>query len=31
MGAPPPPEPEAERLVVRIVPETVFVWPPAAA
>jgi PPOX class probable F420-dependent enzyme len=31
MGAPPPPEPEAERLVVRIVPETAFVWPPAAA
>ena len=31
MRAPPPPEPEAERLVVRIVPETAFVWPPAAA
>lgn len=30
IGAPPPPEPDAERLVVRIVPGTVFVWPPAA-
>lgn len=27
-GATPPPEPEAERLVVRISPEKLYVWPP---
>lgn len=29
-GATPPPEPDAHRLVVRIVPEKLYVWPPAA-
>ncbi|BDT94669.1 MULTISPECIES: PPOX class F420-dependent oxidoreductase [Nocardia] len=28
-GATPPPEPEAQRLIVRIVPERVYVFPPA--
>jgi PPOX class probable F420-dependent enzyme len=28
-GQTPPPEPEAERLIVRIRPEKVYVWPPA--
>ncbi|WP_280257173.1 PPOX class F420-dependent oxidoreductase [Nocardia abscessus] len=28
-GATPPPEPEAHRLIVRIVPERVYVFPPA--
>jgi PPOX class probable F420-dependent enzyme len=27
-GQTPPPEPEAERLIVRILPEKVYVWPP---
>ena len=30
-GAPPPPEPEAERLIVRITPQRVYQFPPAAA
>jgi PPOX class probable F420-dependent enzyme len=30
-GATPPPEPEAERLIVRITPEKVYQFPPAAA
>lgn len=30
-GAPPPPEPEAERLIVRITPHRVYQFPPAAA
>jgi PPOX class probable F420-dependent enzyme len=30
-GTPPPPEPEAERLIVRITPEKVYQFPPAAA
>ncbi|WP_028927474.1 PPOX class F420-dependent oxidoreductase [Pseudonocardia acaciae] len=29
-GATPPPEPEAERLIVRITPEKVYLWPPVA-
>ncbi len=29
-GAEPPPEPEAERVVVRVTPEKVYVWPPVA-
>jgi PPOX class probable F420-dependent enzyme len=29
-GKTPPPEPEAERVVVRITPEKLYVWPPAA-
>jgi PPOX class probable F420-dependent enzyme len=28
-GKTPPPEPEAERLIVRITPEKLYVWPPA--
>jgi PPOX class probable F420-dependent enzyme len=28
-GATPPPEPEAERLIVRITPERLYEWPPA--
>ena len=28
-GKMPPPEPEAERLIVRITPEKLYVWPPA--
>ncbi|MBB5915979.1 PPOX class probable F420-dependent enzyme [Nocardia transvalensis] len=28
-GATPPPEPDAERLIVRITPERFYVWPPA--
>jgi PPOX class probable F420-dependent enzyme len=28
-GQAPPAEPEAERLIVRIMPEKVYVWPPA--
>jgi PPOX class probable F420-dependent enzyme len=30
MGGPPPPEPDAERLIVRITPEKVYQFPPAA-
>jgi PPOX class probable F420-dependent enzyme len=30
-GTPPPPEPDAERLIVRITPEKVYQFPPAAA
>ena len=29
-GATPPPEPEAERLIVRITPVRVYQWPPVA-
>ncbi|MCR6481981.1 PPOX class F420-dependent oxidoreductase [Amycolatopsis sp. OK19-0408] len=29
-GKTPPPEPEAKRLIVRIVPEKLYDWPPAA-
>ncbi|WP_410642738.1 PPOX class F420-dependent oxidoreductase [Amycolatopsis sp. lyj-346] len=29
-GVTPPPEPDAERLIVRIVPEKEYLWPPAA-
>jgi PPOX class probable F420-dependent enzyme len=29
-GATPPPEPDAERLIVRIVPEKLYLWPPSA-
>jgi PPOX class probable F420-dependent enzyme len=29
-GATPPPEPGAERLIVRIVPEKEYLWPPSA-
>lgn len=29
-GATPPPEPDAERLIVRIVPEKLYFWPPVA-
>jgi PPOX class probable F420-dependent enzyme len=29
-GQTPPPEPGAERLIVRIVPEKVYLWPPTA-
>jgi PPOX class probable F420-dependent enzyme len=29
-GATPPPEPGDERLIVRIVPEKLYVWPPTA-
>jgi PPOX class probable F420-dependent enzyme len=28
-GATPPPEPDAERLIVRITPEKLYQWPPA--
>ena len=28
-GKTPPPEPDAERLVVRITPEKLYIWPPA--
>ncbi|MFJ1456679.1 PPOX class F420-dependent oxidoreductase [Nocardia sp. N2S4-5] len=28
-GATPPPEPDAERVIVRITPERFYVWPPA--
>jgi PPOX class probable F420-dependent enzyme len=28
-GAAPPPEPDAERLIVRITPEKLYQWPPA--
>jgi PPOX class probable F420-dependent enzyme len=28
-GATPPPEPEAERLIVRVTPEKLYLWPPA--
>jgi PPOX class probable F420-dependent enzyme len=28
-GATPPPEPDAERLIVRITPEKLLQWPPA--
>jgi len=31
MGGTPPPEPEAERLIVRITPQRVYQFPPAAA
>jgi PPOX class probable F420-dependent enzyme len=27
-GATPPPEPQAQRLIVRITPEKLYVWPP---
>src|SRR5215218_3907446 len=27
-GKAPPPEPEAERLIVRVTPEKLYVWPP---
>ena len=30
-GAAPPPEPDTERLIVRITPEKVYQFPPAAA
>jgi PPOX class probable F420-dependent enzyme len=30
-GAAPPPEPEADRLIVRITPEKVYQWPPVPA
>ncbi|WP_372665410.1 PPOX class F420-dependent oxidoreductase [Amycolatopsis kentuckyensis] len=30
-GKTPPPEPDAQRLIVRIVPEKLYVWPPAEA
>jgi PPOX class probable F420-dependent enzyme len=30
-GAAPPPEPDAERLIVRITPEKIYQFPPAAA
>jgi PPOX class probable F420-dependent enzyme len=30
-GMPPPPEPEAERLIVRVIPERVYQFPPVAA
>lgn len=30
-GATPPPEPDAERLIVRIYPEKVYQWPPVPA
>lgn len=30
-GTPPPPEPEAERLIVRVIPERVYQFPPVAA
>jgi PPOX class probable F420-dependent enzyme len=29
-GQTPPPEPDAKRLIVRIVPEKLYLWPPAA-
>jgi len=31
VGGPPPPEPDAKRLIVRITPEKVYQFPPAAA
>jgi hypothetical protein len=30
-GTAPPPEPEADRLIVRITPEKVYQWPPVPA
>jgi PPOX class probable F420-dependent enzyme len=30
-GSPPPPEPDAERLIVRIIPERVYQFPPLPA
>jgi PPOX class probable F420-dependent enzyme len=30
-GAQPPPEPDAERLIVRITPEKLYQWPPVPA
>ena len=30
-GAAPPPEPDAERLIVRITPQKVYQFPPVAA
>jgi hypothetical protein len=30
-GATPPPEPETERLIVRITPEKLYHWPPLPA
>ena len=30
-GATPPPEPEAERVIVRVHPEKLYVWPPLPA
>jgi PPOX class probable F420-dependent enzyme len=30
-GATPPPEPEADRLIVRITPEKLYQWPPVPA
>ncbi len=30
-GSPPPPEPDAERLIIRIIPERVYQFPPAPA
>ena len=30
-GATPPPEPDAERLIVRVAPEKLYQWPPAPA
>jgi general stress protein 26 len=30
-GATPPPEPDAERLIVRVAPERVYQWPPVPA
>ncbi|WP_228032359.1 PPOX class F420-dependent oxidoreductase [Mycolicibacterium sp. P9-22] len=30
-GATPPPEPGAERVIVRVLPETVYLFPPAAS
>jgi PPOX class probable F420-dependent enzyme len=30
-GSPPPPEPDAERLIVRIIPERVYQFPPVPA
>jgi PPOX class probable F420-dependent enzyme len=30
-GATPPPEPEAERVIVRVDPEKLYIWPPLPA
>jgi PPOX class probable F420-dependent enzyme len=30
-GATPPPEPDAERLIVRLTPDKLYQWPPVAA
>jgi hypothetical protein len=30
-GAKPPPEPDAERLIVRIAPDKLYQWPPLPA